>query len=420
MKKRCYDADELLSLGGDEAHLKECASCRDRFALRGSFFKDLLKADAELSRAARTNKARADGLVLVERLRPLSDAERVHEVRALPPSHPAFVVCFCEESKAHLLHSPNEAEDWLRLAETAFSLIPPSTDRWEKKEYAWAEAKVWATHGNLLMFRGEIQKAHTEFQRAVQAFDSMDDEFQTGLAGRSLAFTWTKLGNPLKAKEVCLRSLEILTAYGSDMERVSLLNNFALVHLALSDYQKANALFDHLLESAPPDHPYIHSIRRNAILPFLEMKDYDEARRRLESLTADLAATDLDVEKALTQFMKGEILLLTSDPSRAESEFRRALSIFIREGLLYDEAETRAMLGKACFDLGRFEEARGQLQMALAFYAGQGFAIELVKTLEDWTAAVEHRDLADRAFHVVRSFNRLTVPPSSLHPAPHH
>lgn len=356
----------------------------------------------------------------MERLRPLPDAERVREVRALPPTHPAFVVCFCEESKRLLYRSPNETEAWLRLAETAFSLIPPSPDRWDKKECSWAEARIWATHGNLLMFRGEIQKAHTEFQRAVQAFDAMDDEFQTGLAGRSLAFTWTKLGHPLKAKEECFRSLEILTDYGSVMDRFSLLNNLALVHLALSDHRKANALFDHLLVSVPPDHPYIHSIRRNAILPFVEMKDYDEARRRLEELTADLAGTDLDVEKALTQFMKGEILLLTSDPSRAESEFHCALGIFIREGLLYDEAETRAMLGKACFDLGRFEEARGQLQMALAFYAGQGFAVELVKTLEDWTAAVEHRDLADRAFHVVRSFNRLTAPPPSLHPAPHH
>jgi tetratricopeptide (TPR) repeat protein len=350
----------------------------------------------------------------VARLRSLNREERIREVRALPNPHPALAVCFCDESRRLLYRSPNEAEEWLRLAETALSKAAPTAGVLESREIVWAAARTQADRGNLLMFRGTIGLAHKELEASCSKLMAVGDEFQSAIIGRSLAFTWTKLGRPLKAKEVCLRSLEILTAYGSVRDRFSLLNNLALVLLALSEHRKARALFDHLCISLPPDHPYIYSIRRNSILPFLETKDYDEARRRLNKLSADLEITDLGVEKALTRVLKGEVLLLTADPSGAESEFRAALPVYIRSGLGYDEAETRVLLGKACADLGRFEEARGQLQMALAFYAGQGFALELVTTLEEWTATVERKDLADRAFHVVRLFDRFSFPPSPI------
>ncbi len=414
MENACYKSDGILSLGGDEPHLKECPTCRDRFARRELFFRDLTAADQTMSFVARAHQATGQGREMVARLRSATREERSREVGALLSPHPALAVCFCDESKRLLFSSPNQAEEWLRLAETIFSKIEPPSDRWGKKDHAWTEAHLRAVRGNLHMFRGEIVLAHKEFEEAKVGFESLDDEFRMALLARSLGFTWTKLGQPLKAKEVCLQSLIILTAYGSIRERFSLMNNLALVLLTLSEHRKARALFDYLCASVPSDDPNLFTIHRNAILPLLERSEWKEAQAKLESMTALLESCDSDVEKGRTLRLMGEIHILEGHAEISLMELRQALDVFAPLNMGYESAQTAALLGKAYSDLKSYDKAQAHLKRALVFFSGQRFALDLVKTLEVWNSAIERKDLSDRAFHAIRSFDRISPPPPAI------
>jgi tetratricopeptide (TPR) repeat protein len=406
MDRECYRPDEILHLEGNEPHLSLCPTCRSRYDRGRAFVGAAVRAAGPASaagagwKAAQASRAQlaaiAPGSVPAPEARPAG--------RAAPT--PEMVLDCCERSRQDLLCSPNRAERWLEAAAGVLSAVTESENPWRERDRQWAAARLEAARGNLLAARGRIGEAHTVLTAARNRFEALGDEFQTLLAARSLSFTLAKKGRLLEARDLCLEAAYALAGYGAAAEVRYLLNNLALIRLALSEPRKAAALFHHLLRRLEPHDPFQPTIRRNAILPLMEAGRWGGALGDARRLARELEAGDLGVERARTHRLIGEILLVSGEPSAAQVTLRRAARDFENLGAGYETAQTEALLGQACLATGDHREAEGRFRRALQFYMEEGFAVDLIHLLEAWSREAGEGGAGEREFAAFRQYWR--------------
>jgi tetratricopeptide (TPR) repeat protein len=404
MGMKCYRPDEILELNGNEPHLIQCQTCRERHELAKAFHARMKSAEPAASAAAASWEADREARRWVDAV---SLVQRAWPGAAVPEpvgATPELVLACCEQSRHALLKSPNEAQGWLEWAEAIMARTRPTADLRRDRDRRWAELRLIATRGNLLMARGHIHPAHALLEEARKGFSDLGDEFQAALSARSIAFTLVKSGLLLDAAKLCSDAIRTLRDYGAGREELLMMNNLALVCLPLSEHRKARLIFDYLVTHLGASDPFVFTVRRNAAVAVLEAGDREEALRRANALAAELAGGDLELEKARTGRLQGEILLLMGHAERALKMLRKAEKLLRPLEAGYEMAQLNALLGQAHLLSGRNGEARNFLRRALDFFTNEGFALDLVHLLESWSLAADEGRSADRDFAAFRHY----------------
>jgi tetratricopeptide (TPR) repeat protein/tRNA A-37 threonylcarbamoyl transferase component Bud32 len=141
-------------------------------------------------------------------------------------------------------------------------------------------------------------------------------------------------------------------------------------YVELGDYENALIEAHRAVEVAkgflPPNHYYIYTARGAVVRSLLYLKRYDEARREIESLRADLPLLDAkrrDAIDIVTQSILGVLLCETGEVDRGVAQAREALARGeASDGIsIPPRMSLKRNLGRCLLRAGKLDEAEAQL-----------------------------------------------------------
>jgi tetratricopeptide (TPR) repeat protein len=412
---KCYSIDEILLMSEMDDHVRSCPKCLARFKRKEEYDGLIPQEQNKLHTILSTLKRERNLPTLQQELVALPEAQRFTFLQEKDAIVPGAVLIICKEAQRHHFISPKTSETWLLLARRILDELQKSPVQFRPSDLQWMEAKYLLNQGNLHMVRGNIQEAHKHLISAYQLLDSIGDEFQQTFVIRSLLFTLTKTGRVLEAESLGLKALATLRAYDSKMERYWLLNNLALVQLAMGKTDRAEKIILLVMKYVNQDDEYYNLVIHNHVLIQMEKNNYGQALQALFELRNISNKKNHVIEEVRTLIIQGEIHLLQGHNEEALEILSQAELIVKPLNILYDVALIQAYTAKALTALYKNQESIVLLQRAIAFFAREAYSLDLVQALELWEQAQQRsmKDLpttARTAFDTLRNLHRLTTP----------
>ncbi|MBL8998280.1 MAG: tetratricopeptide repeat protein [Gemmatimonadales bacterium] len=176
------------------------------------------------------------------------------------------------------------------------------------------------------------------------------------------------LGDLDEARAAFTQALEMARRDGDDALVARTMNNLGAVANIEGDQRGALALYKLAISA----HQRVGDLRGLAecyhnmaisVRDLGQVEDADELERRSAEFARDAG---LSVLVSIARMGRAELALRRGDPSFAEATARRVAAEFAAAGEPVREAAAHRLTGIACFQAGRFEEARRFLDSALA------------------------------------------------------
>jgi CHAT domain-containing protein/Flp pilus assembly protein TadD len=205
------------------------------------------------------------------------------------------------------------------------------------------QAKTLSNIGLVHWSRGRCGDAVANFDEAARIFEELGQtEFLASvLNNRGLCLD--SLGRFAESRATYDRALALHRQHGNDQGQSETLANLGGVHLLLGQFRDAEREYKAALA-------------------------IDERLQSQQGIAADLVNL-------------GSVSLGRGNPQVALDQFARARDIAARAGLGKEEADALRGRSRALANLGRFDEARTELDAALAAYEKAGLATERVDAL---------------------------------------
>jgi predicted ATPase len=214
-------------------------------------------------------------------------------------------------------------------------------------------AKVTNNLGNVLFQRGRLDEAAQAYRKCLELWTAID--FPLGVA-------------------LSLSNLGEVGAEGGDWE------------IALDNLQRSERLFQQI-----QSRHFLPEVYRRQAVVYLGCGQADEAQLKAESSVSLASELDMELERALSLRVLGQVLLALGQWAPAEQALSNSLKVLEGQGNRFGVAQTLVELGRLWRvqalggDTVAAEKARVALERARAMFAELGAERELAKLQEAMT-----------------------------------
>ncbi|HPR64240.1 MAG TPA: hypothetical protein PK014_08455, partial [Thermoanaerobaculia bacterium] len=163
MKQGCYTIDELMDLTGNEKHLKDCETCNELYQ-DWCGFKETMRAEGAMAGDfLRLFRQRREAAALVKEIQQNKNENNALADALLERSlFPEMVIELCKQAHHAIYVNPNEAAEWLHMANTVLEKIKRET--YSTEELSWAEARYYVNLAGLNIVRGYPAQAEAAYR----------------------------------------------------------------------------------------------------------------------------------------------------------------------------------------------------------------------------------------------------------------
>lgn len=344
------------------------------------------------------------------RLRPLGTQEGNHQALA------AYVEALglwrsLEQPRrqAETLHAMALLRLEMGETETAVATLERSLALWTEVGERWRVAAVRHGIGYARMRLGELGTAREEYQRALQIwqelglardeavtrnnlcliahhngdlvsaascysflrtrFQGLGDRWYEALMLNNLGGVYDLQDLPDEALQHYHAALELRREFGDALEIAQTLNNIAVVHRRLGEFEQALLTYEQALDTLPATEQRLRSsVLYNIGIAYLTIGEPRRGRAFLEPALELRRQTGHRVGEILTLNLLGRAHRELRETDRALDFHRQAVAAADRLGRDQLRASSRSALAETLLDQGNTEQALAELELALDLY----------------------------------------------------
>jgi CHAT domain-containing protein len=221
---------------------------------------------------------------------------------------------------------PGNYLEALRAYEEALQIVERhSTELWS--DYWRQITKI--NQATLYQRLGRYQNALQIYKQVGTSSKSLPSSDQAHLF-MNLGVLYRRLGDPWKALDSYQSALSQFSRQHDDDGEISVLKNMGIVYaLDLSDFGKAQRLFERSLARAQETHSQLEAVQAHLYLgeTSLRKSDLKYGRREFQEALALAQQLGTVEEQWKAHYGLGRIAELSAHPAEAEAEYRKAISI---------------------------------------------------------------------------------------------
>lgn len=232
------------------------------------------------------------------------------------------------------------------------------------------EAAVFNSIGLVYYTLGEPQKASGSFDQALALSRASGNRYNEALALSNIGGLHGQLGDHQKALDYYEKALTLWRAMGERWGESTTLHNIGSAYEKTREYQKALEYYEQALALARTlgDRSGESVTLHNIGAVYKSVGDLQKAFEYYDRALQLLRAVGDRKTEAVTLSHIGSILLSQGKPEEALTYQRQALTLQRAVGDRHNEAVTLYNMAHAERDLGRFDEARSNIEATLDIF----------------------------------------------------
>jgi tetratricopeptide (TPR) repeat protein/class 3 adenylate cyclase len=283
--------------------------------------------------------------------------------------------------------------------------------------------QAYNNFGNLLMLKGQYEKAQTHLEKAAHFFQKIDDGYGIFKVYGNLGNLYFRQGRYKKAEEFFIKSIRLSEQYDYTAANAQIVANLGLTYMNEGNYEEGIRWQQSQLEicKQAKDKQGMATLYTNMGIVHFEQGDYDAA---LKCYTEGLALSQELGNKQLTAIATGcigSVYERKGDYQKAMHHFEKDLELVKELGDKQGIAITLGLIGDLHTVKGEFDKAIQYLERQLALcreLSYQKGIAKAVNTLGDIYFYKDQFDISvnyyDLAIEVTRQINNRLVLGSSL------
>ena len=318
--------------------------------------------------------------------------------------------------KAAILELIGEWTECEKILKEAIKLAPTL-------ESSTRAGQAHNSFGNLLMLKGQYDKAQIHLEKATGFFEKVDDGYGIFKVYGNLGNLYFRQGRYKKAEEFFIKSIQLSKEYDYTAENAQIVANLGLTYMNEGNYEEGIRWQQSELDvcKLAKDKQGMATLYTNMGIVYFEQGDYDAA---LKCYTEGLALSQELGNKQLTAIAIGcigSVYERKGDYSEAMHHFEKDLELVEELGDKQGIAITLGLIGDLHTVKGEFDKAIQYLERQLAYCRELNYKkgiAKAVNTLGDiyfykdqFEISVNYYDLA---IEVTREINNRLVLGSSL------